>query len=338
MWCFDNGIVRVARIDAFESKKIGHRVSSDKIAWIRATRTSVSKHIQSEITYLFASPFPDDKYTNSAIKFIKDEDDKCRIDPTVFRQLWDRSCIEVDNLPPPDLQNQIHPIFAHTNFPDLADAEYTSITNAVTLASRFITDPKYLDFWVKLSAGRPKRKRDAAGNETKEYYLADPTDNSAGSVTENILRTATALQRIAPRIKFFNMDQTYSEADEHRVAETFMTPDDYTCRRHEVLNVGESCKTCRYCRADDRGICSVCACRKYRRFTSPELQDVQKTRDIAGRSRITSIAAVRAVLEAEDDAAGTLAPTRPVRAALIPGRFAPIKIGLHWDMITSLRD
>lgn len=57
------------------------------------------------------SDFPDERHPY-AVKFVKDPLNKGKMEPEVFRGLWDRGCIEVDSLPVCDLRNTIHPCFA----------------------------------------------------------------------------------------------------------------------------------------------------------------------------------------------------------------------------------
>lgn len=102
------------------------------------------------------SNFPQDTYDDDVIKVIKDEEHKGKINLRKFRKLWAARCIEVDNLPAPNLTNPIHPVFAINNFSGTLDtAQYASVSQALILASRFITDPVYLGFWVRLCTGQP---------------------------------------------------------------------------------------------------------------------------------------------------------------------------------------
>lgn len=132
-----------------------------------------------------------------------------------------------------------------------------------------------------------------------EYYI----DYAVNRGISTIFRTIQTLKSLATHIQYVKLSKTHSEAKPERVAETFMNSDDRDCKLYQALDVDIPCGECMYCRAADRGVCAVCGFCKYVRFSSDELKDTHKTREFPGRSKITTIAAMRAALHAADDAA-----------------------------------
>jgi hypothetical protein len=91
-------------------------------------------------------PFPTRKYPGS-MRWDKHEDFDGEISNKVLRSSWQRRCIELRDLPAPDLTNAIHPIFARNKWvrPTRFNAqEYDLFRPVLTLASRLITEDNYL--------------------------------------------------------------------------------------------------------------------------------------------------------------------------------------------------
>lgn len=101
------------------------------------------------------TPFPQAKYLRS-VKFLIDDDAKGKVPNSVLRTLYSHGCVELDNLPACNLQNDTHPCLGRARFRDLTEAVYRFLEPAVTLASRFINNRQYLDFWTDLAVEKTK--------------------------------------------------------------------------------------------------------------------------------------------------------------------------------------
>jgi hypothetical protein len=86
-------------------------------------------------------------------------------------------CIEVDDLEPANLTNDIHPLFARERFSEdqLTEAEYEYIRPALQLASKFLTEPAMMDFWNHICHGHLRIKKRHRGvlldPENHNYYI-----------------------------------------------------------------------------------------------------------------------------------------------------------------------
>ena len=278
------------------------------------------------------SDFPDEQYPYD-IKFLQDMETSGKMDLEVFRELWDRACIEVDNLPDANLRNATHPCFARERFSGyLNDQQYEAIEPAVTLASRLLTDEHYIKFFTTLLLGeRTEFTRRVKSTVRREHYFQGPD-----SWTMTNMRTKIALKAFAPNIKWFGMDETWSAQDAFKVAETFMDRHDRRCKRYQVFNGGLECGTCAYCVAVKRGTCFICGYRDYRRFEGADLREVHKSRGMRGFHG-KPVAQLRAELEADDDTRGTC-PATPEGIVVPDGKFSDIQIGLHADLKKHLVD
>jgi hypothetical protein len=268
------------------------------------------------------------------MKFLKNEKDKGRLSAEVFRQLWDRNCIEVDNLPAENLANAIDPVFARERFAGALTAEeYNFIRPAARLASRFLTAANYIDFWKALTAGRPiARTVRVDGKAVVEYYIRHPPPAAALQT-----RTLNMFQSIAPHIQWFNMDREWTDASSDHVAETFMDTDDRDCKRYRALNNNDTCGTCKYCVADAQGRCPICGYREYAHsWNCDQLRELHKSRGLRGYSKMKK-AELIAALQTADNLVST-APSQPRSRGVPVAQFHNIRIGLIPDIIEHIQN
>ncbi|KAH7061689.1 hypothetical protein BKA63DRAFT_429950 [Paraphoma chrysanthemicola] len=282
------------------------------------------------------APFPTDGRHDNDMEFVKIAVEKCRISAAVFRKLWDRNCIEVDNLPAADLANEIDPIFGYENFAGaLTAADYSFIHPAIRLASRLINAPDYIEFWQVLTMGRAKRRAvQVRDGDVNEFYIRHP---HAGTSDEG--RTERRLRRIAGHIRWFFMDQEWTNAQilAGTVAETFMDADDRNCKRHCCLHNDNVCGRCKYCIADTRGRCAICGYCEYAvSWNCKELKSSAKERGITGYSKLRK-AELIAALQANDGFPRTPA-AQPGKPHIPETDFHNIQIGLIRDVRTHIKN
>ena len=281
-------------------------------------------------TRLQPSMFPDARYRND-IRFLKDPDVQARMPLEVFRELWNRGCIEVDNLPISSLKNAIHPVFTRKRFQNaLTDRQYASIEPAVKLASRFITERSYLDFWVHLVSGvSTEWTRTVDRKKVTERYIAERHLKGAQTKTRKLLREMAAC------ITWFNTDKAWSNAEPILNAETFMDRDDMACKRGRKLHNDDTCGRCKYCGAERRGVCTVCRYQYYTEWPRQDVLELCKELEWEGLAGQTKAQLVRR-LQQEDDL-DTIAPRTRNEVKVPAGTFNDIRIGLHYDVIKHLR-
>ncbi|KAH9866041.1 hypothetical protein J1614_008605 [Plenodomus biglobosus] len=284
---------------------------------------------ESTETGVFPSAFPSEKYTDG-IKFVQDENFKGRMSLDVFRTLWSRGCVEIDNFPDPDLQNDIHPVFARERFPHLRDTEYDYIRPATTLASRFIQERNYMGFWLRLCAGRPET-RPISGKAGHEFYI--------GAIDGFLaMKTAVALEEIAQHITWFNIDRQWSERDPRRVGEVFMDADYEQCQRYKSFHDEVECGSCSYCRAEEHGLCCICRSPDYQDYGEGQQQKAHRVHSLGGCSRTPEEELIDA-FEADVVVSENLATPSMSANVKVPGAmFKDIRIGLHDDMVKHIRD
>jgi hypothetical protein len=277
------------------------------------------------------SKFPDAKH-RSDIRTLKDPDVQARVPLEIFRELWNRGCIEVDNLPMPSLKNATHPVFVRERFQNaLTDGQYASIEPAVKLASRFITERSYLDFWVHLVSGvRAERTRTVDGKRITERYIAERDLQRAQTKTRKLLR------EIAACITWFNTDKAWSNAEPIFNAETFMDRDDMACKRWRKLHNDDSCGSCKYCEAERRGVCAVCRYPYYTEWQREDVLELCKEMGWEGSADQTKAQLVRR-LQQEDDL-DAITPRTRNEVKVSAETFNGIRIGLHHDVIRHLRE
>lgn len=161
------------------------------------------------------------------IEWNRDNDWRGIMSEEVPRTLQERDCLDMSGAPSCDLQNGIHPIFVAENFISLSGQEYIFLRPALTLATRFIIDDEYQDFWLHILYGhtvpRTRQKR------LEEYVVSDFAQDDL-SHRWNGLEAIFAT--LSERIKFFVKDVAWSEVDreEGTVGETFPDLEDMSCK------------------------------------------------------------------------------------------------------------
>ncbi|KAF2831729.1 hypothetical protein CC86DRAFT_402235 [Ophiobolus disseminans] len=278
------------------------------------------------------SDFPDARYPFD-IKFIKDPYNKGEVELEVFRELWDRKCIEVDNLPDADLRNPTHPCFARARFEGYSnDEQYEAIQPALMLASKFLADLEYIKFLTTLLFGdRVEFSRRVDRRERTEHYYEESV-----SRTMTAMRIKRELHGFSTKIKFFNTDRAWSAKDPARVGETFMDKDVQRCKRYPVFNADKECGKCVYCLAVKQGVCHIFQYRQYRRYDKDDLIEVYNTRGL-GPTNGKRKSQLLEELEADDN---TRAPclAKPEGIEVAADRFDNIRRGLHADLKKHLVD
>jgi hypothetical protein len=131
----------------------------------------------------------------NTLTFLKDEHAiEYKRSRLIYSLLHEKGCVEVRNILSMTLTNAIHAIFPAAKFESLSAAGYAEIRPAVTLASRFITEPEYLGFWTHLGTGimerdtRPlKRTFETARDLRKDancpasYHFRHGSDDDGGT-------------------------------------------------------------------------------------------------------------------------------------------------------------
>jgi hypothetical protein len=244
----------------------------------------------------------------------------------------------VTNLPAPNLTNAIHPIFAAVNFSALQPNDYTYLDPAMRLASRFITEDKYLPFWDWMTAGMPEkwiRNNRGSVRDVTEHIIPDPVH---ASLTPAAIRkmTRNQLTVLARQITFFDMDAQWSDGDD-RVGETFMDQDDRDCKQHRAMHGGQVCGNCKYYRASQiTQVCVICGDRWCNKKTKPDLIQHCTSRQLKNLGRLTK-QEIYNRLEALN--AQELAQPVPVETyRTTDTQRSGFQIGMHSDFSKHIRE
>jgi hypothetical protein len=165
------------------------------------------------------------------VKIRKNLDGIYSITKPEYRKLWQKGCMEVSPLPPFNLENEVHELFRPEAFVGLDEWEYQFILPAVTLASRFIEDGPYLEFWKQLCTGRlvpderPGRKSRKDEPKVKLNTLfadldEDEDDDDATRLVEHSFGEIASVGNLT----FFFLDEEWStwENMENTAAESFI--------------------------------------------------------------------------------------------------------------------
>jgi hypothetical protein len=225
--------------------------------------------------------FPWDRYPDT-IQWSKGDGWTGEISNDVLRELYERRCVEVDDLPDCNLRNPVHPIFAQSQFTDLSVDEYRFLIPAITLASRFIIDNIYLEFFEQLLYGNVSTRTSSGISRKRQEYLAPNTEHfECPTFRRNALKQS--LSDMAKSVKFFTKDEAWSRSDE-AVAEAFSDSRDRDCKHYRSRHANQMCGSCMYCTQQTTGICPICKNRDYKdkdaHFTRVDLAQVCKARGL----------------------------------------------------------
>src|SRR4051794_35814522 len=101
-----------------------------------------------------AAPYTPVKFPEPAskktFKFRKDREATYTMTRAVYEELYRRGCVDVTPVPAMNLQNEVHVIFRRDAFRGITATQYNFMRPALTLASRFITENEYMEFWAHL--------------------------------------------------------------------------------------------------------------------------------------------------------------------------------------------
>ena len=106
---------------------------------------------------------------------------------------------DLDQLTLSDLSNEVHPIFAPTNFPE---ADYAKLFPALRLASRFVDTDCLLDFWYGIFFGVELPVRH--GESMKDWHMAFFRPRTELSAVDRAM-TRFKLRRLADIVLFNRM-------------------------------------------------------------------------------------------------------------------------------------
>jgi hypothetical protein len=187
-----------------------------------------------------------------------------------------------------NLTNQVHPIFQDNAFRGLNALEYAEILPAVTLASRFIDEDEYMDFFAHLSAGimakdtRPPNKKFQKTSERKNDVInPDPTNNL--NVAANLAAARTQIRAefaaMSNHLRFFSLNERATAALDpvFQAAESF-TDADHANHRFYLDTDPAGCPPnpppnhCRKCLGLEMNRCYSCGGHFYHNATVAELR------------------------------------------------------------------
>jgi hypothetical protein len=259
-----------------------------------------------------------------------------------YQELHRRNCIQVEGLLPKDLQNPMNEIFRRERFIGIEDDEYNRLSHALKLASRFITEPEYLNFFTHI---RPSTLEDdtrpgvqkSAKDSTVQVLEADPAVSVDDSVA--IADTQTALLALANDFTFIILDEDYSKADWERVAETFINTDHRRCSRNETMVGRCATGTCAFHDNHDIARCNVCNATWYKDKFVRELREILTDQPTAynfpGVKLKADLINVLKNLDADEEDENYVPPFDS-RAS--DAKVSNIQTGLHWDLLKHIRN
>jgi hypothetical protein len=284
-------------------------------------------------------PFPVAQFDNH-VYFKKDKLFLARMSRDRLLRLYQRGCVDVAGFAAQNctLLNAIHPLFAHGNFTDFTAAEYAVIGPALRLASRFITDPRYLGFWAKLYAGHADI--DPSGAIPDEYELVQHT-----ATTQHIpilQRNARVLQfwnQLSGNLTFRSWDAAFTAADATTVGEAYPDLEDYQHKRHWAINGNSRTCGCMYClEIQNFHRCVICGDTEFyyrdRKCTIAELRRMLNARKIPNNHLRLKTDLVD-LLEADDLVRNGGEPNRDTTTA---AQRSHLVVGLRWDALEHNRD
>lgn len=117
----------------------------------------------------------------------------------LIQSLHESGCMDVEDLPFPNLENAIHPTFSPENFPDLLSREdsYAYLKPTLQLASKFLQEDSVLDFFQRLVQGR--WVNDSEGQAYIDYVEPDKDED----IVKAKNATRDLLLEVAKSIKFY---------------------------------------------------------------------------------------------------------------------------------------
>jgi hypothetical protein len=283
--------------------------------------------------------FPSAKYPDT-VQWCKGDGWTREISNEVFRALYERRCVDLDHLPDCNLKNSIHPMFAQSQFTDLNAEEYGFLVPAMTLASRFIIDDTYLEFFEQLRYGKLSTRKDPNNPKTIQEYIATSTKyNEDPTVRRNAL--GQSLNDLAKSVKFFTKDEKWSQSDES-VAEAFSDSCDRVCKRHRLVHTNQGCGSCMYCTQPTVGICPVCRNPDYKdkdeQFTREDLTKICKTRGLKRYHNLSKANMIQ-LIDKDNESRNMPLPCgskhtyQPTEKQL-----SQITVGMHHDMRKHVRE
>jgi hypothetical protein len=283
--------------------------------------------------------FPSDRYPDT-IHWCKGEGWTGEMSNDVFRELYARRCVEVDNLPDCNLQNPIHPIFAQSQFTDLSIDDYKFLVPAMKLASRFIIDDTYLEFFEQLRYGSVSTRKSSGTSKEEQEYLAPDTEYLDDStVQRNALKQS--LSDLANSVKFFTKDEAWSHSDD-AVAEAFSDSRDRACKYHRLHHANQGCGSCMYCTQQIVGVCPICQNRDYKdkdaHFTRVDLAQVCKARGLKRYHHLSKGEMIKLI--DEDNDSKNMPPPCESKHIYQPTKeqLSQITVGMHHDMTKHVRE
>jgi hypothetical protein len=283
--------------------------------------------------------FPSDRYPDT-IQWSKGDGWTGELSSDVLRELYERRCVEVDDLPDCNLQNPVHPIFARSQFTDLSVDEYQFLIPAMTLASRFIIDDTYLEFFEQLRYGNIFTRKSPGTSRDKQEYLAPNTKYLKNpKVRRKALKNN--LSEIAKSVKFFTKNEAWSHSDE-AVAEAFSDSRDRDCKHYRSRHANQMCDSCMYCTQQMTGICPICKNRDYKdkdaHFTRVDLAQVCKARGLKRYHHLSKDKMI--ALIDEDNDTKNKPPPRESKYTYQPTKeqLSQITVGMHHDMRKHVRE
>lgn len=125
-------------------------------------------------------------------------------------KLQQHGALEVDDLLPINLQNEIHPIFARDRFVIWSDAAYDIVKPGLRLASKFLTEDAMLEWWVHTAFGV------VAGDDSGlECLMMSPKERHRSALHI----TRAAITELAEHITLGVYDRLDSDAEAQTVAQ-----------------------------------------------------------------------------------------------------------------------
>ncbi|CAE7001274.1 hypothetical protein PTNB85_09071 [Pyrenophora teres f. teres] len=252
----------------------------------------------------------------------------------VYQEFYRRGCVDVDPIPAMDLQNDIHAIFRPEAFRGLTAEQYTFIRPALTLASRFITDEAYMEYWAHLcSAQRVEDSaRELSGEEDKPGHILRA--NPDISANEAVGMARTALAELATNLTFFFFDDVYSSRVK-AAGEAFAGDMHRICRYNEDVHNGCVAGQCRWCDDWPKLRCAGCRGTLYEGETVEELQEAARARELTTKARTTRglVAALK-----QQDLANDGIPSQETNGQ-VPNRdnMSNLQIGLLQQMYQHIQ-
>ncbi|EUC50056.1 hypothetical protein COCMIDRAFT_82856 [Bipolaris oryzae ATCC 44560] len=120
---------------------------------------------------------------------------------------WRLRLSKIISLPQTDLDNDIHPLFQSSRWPDLRPEDYTLLLPALRIASKFMSEPVILKWWKHTLFGEVKL------DKTRRRYLAStPYETSNYANNELHVLLIKKLPHVL-ELMFENLDKNTSRTD-----------------------------------------------------------------------------------------------------------------------------